>query len=100
MTPTVFNLEAERKEVVARRMGYGGDGVSVRRNLVAAKVIAAWPQVGQACVCHIVDYIDEHLQDFILDPSKCLLPEAEWPTSTPRSKDHAMVWYSESWRSS
>ncbi len=90
-----FDLEVERKEVVARRMGYGGDGASVRRNLTASKVIAAWLHVGQASVCPIVDYIDEHLQDFILDPSKCLLPEAEWPTTTHRSKVHASEaeWY-------
>ncbi len=48
--PALFNLAAERKEVVERRMGYGGEGVSVRRNLQADKRIAAWPKVGEGPV--------------------------------------------------
>jgi hypothetical protein len=84
-----FVLAAERKELTQRRLGYGGDGVSVRRDLDAIKVIAAWPKVGEACVCPIIDFIDEHLKALVADPHQCLLPEAEWPAATPRSKVYA-----------
>ena len=68
----------------------------MRRNLIASKLAAAWPKVGCAAVCNIVDFIDPHLCDAIADPRRCLLPETEWPTETPRSKVHASgsEWYS------
>ncbi len=76
-------------------MGYSGKFVSVRRDLDANKVVVAWPKVGEACVCSILNFIDEHLRDDLLDPQRCLLPEVEWPSETPRIKLDATdsQWY-------
>ena len=49
----------------------------MRRQLVASKVVAAWPPVGSAAVCPIIDFIDSHLRDDVLDPRRCLLPESD-----------------------
>ena len=45
--------------------------------------------MGSACVCPIIDHVSEELRDDLLDPSRCVLPEAEWPVDTPRSKVYA-----------
>ena len=69
--------------------------MSVRRDIKADKVIPAWPAVGSAAVCHISEFIDLHLKDELADPRSRLLPEAEWPVETPRSKVYASdaEWY-------
>ena len=93
---TSFDLERELRDLVERRQSsYGGEMISVRRSLVASKVVPAWPKVGEAAVCKIIEYIDEDLKSKILNPWECLLPVSEWPTRTPRSKVHASDedWY-------
>jgi hypothetical protein len=86
-----FSLQEHQRSLLEMRFTYSGDMVSVRRDLVASKVIAAWPAIGAACVCPIIEYVDEHLRDEMLNPLACLLPESEWPVQTPRSKVHATV---------
>ena len=90
-----FDLKAEHKSLEERRIAYSGEAVSVRQQLEAALVIPAWPEVGAAAVCPIIDVIDEHLVDELADPRQALLPESEWPSVTPVSKVHALVseWY-------
>ena len=90
-----FDLAQEQKLLLEKRIGYTGDVVFVRRELVACKVIPAWPAIGSAAVCNIADFIDQQLADEIADPRRCLLPESEWPVDTPRSKVHASdpEWY-------
>ena len=63
--------------------------VSVKRDLIADKVIPAWPKVGKACVVSMHDVVDSQLAADLEDPEHCLLPENEWPSSTPRSKVYA-----------
>ena len=70
-------------------MSYGGTVVSVRRDLVAALVIPAWPQVGKARVAPIARFVDEVLQDELPSHDSILLPESEWPKINPRSRVHA-----------
>ena len=41
------------------------------------KVIAAWPKIGEAVVCPVVNLIIEHLPHDIKEPTRCLLPESE-----------------------
>ena len=79
-----------------RKLNYSGEQVSVRRDLVDDKVIPAWPKIGVAVVCPIGNFINEHLDDDVEDPRRCLLPEPEWPEEVPRSKVHASdaEWYS------
>ncbi len=69
---------------------------SVRRSLDAVKVLAAWPAVGSACVCRIIDFAHEHLRNQLLNPRGCFLPDAEWPDQNQHSKVHATdaEWYS------
>ena len=84
-----FDLKSCSKNLLERKRGYGGEVVSVRRELVASRVIPVWPKVGEACVCDITDFIDEDLKAQMLNLAECLLPEAEWPSQTPHSKVHA-----------
>jgi hypothetical protein len=76
----------QQKFLLSKRVSYGGEVVSVRRELIAEKVIAAWPKIGEACVCPIISFVDEHLRDELLNPDGVLLPRTEWPAETPRSK--------------
>ena len=62
-----FTLADEASFLRSRRVSYDGV-VSVRRRLVADKVIPAWPAVGEACVCPIIEHIDPHLAEQIADP--------------------------------
>ncbi len=58
-----FSRLEQQEFLLSKRVSYGGEVVSVRRELVASKVIAAWPKVGEAWVCPILSYVDEHLRD-------------------------------------
>ena len=92
---TPFDASAERSLLLERKLSYSGELVSVRHELVASKVIPCWPKVGEAAVCPIVDFVDEHLVDDLANPLGCLLPESEWPLEVPRSRVHAndAEWY-------
>ena len=81
-----FDLQSEKVSLLERRISYSGDCVSVKRELTAHQVIPAWPKVGDACVVAIRDVIDAHLRAEIDHPEACLLPGAELPSVTPRSK--------------
>ena len=90
-----FAINAEIATLKERVSDYAGGTVSVRRKLVAAKVIPAWPKVGHACVVPIIDLVDAELQAELNSPESILLPEAEWPVTTPTSTVHATddEWY-------
>ena len=90
-----FSLDAEISALRERASDYAGGTVSVKRKLVAAKVIPAWPKVGHACVAPIIKLVDSELQAELNSPANILLPEAEWPLVTPKSKVHASddEWY-------
>ena len=61
----------------------------MRRKLIASKVIPAWPKVGKACVVPIQGLVDEELRAELEAPDSILLPESEWPSTTPKSTVHA-----------
>ena len=67
----------------------------MRRRLIAKMVIPAWPKAGHACVAPIVAVVDEELRAELASPDSILLPESEWPVTTPKSKVHANddEWY-------
>lgn len=90
-----FDFKEERKELLQRRTTYGAESVSVREELEADRTVPAWPKEGEACVVDVVDHVDQHLKDDLLDPARCILPESEWPKETPKSKVHASEaeWY-------
>ena len=79
-----------------KKLDYSGVAVSVKRRLVVELVVEVWPAVGHACVCPISDHVDEELRDDLLHPERCILPEVEWPETTPFSRvyDEDGEWYS------
>lgn len=83
------SLEELRDELVHRKVDYNGNVVSVRRRLTAAKVIPAWPEVGEAAQCGMEGLLQGELRDDLADPRRCLLPQSQWPEVTPRSSVHA-----------
>ena len=91
-----YNVDEQIKDLDAKVCGYGGDVVSVRRQLVADKVIPAWPKPEESCVAAIIEFMPEEIRDDLSDPSRCLLPKDQWPVARPRSKVHATnaEWYS------
>ena len=90
-----FPLAEHSRSLKERNSDYAGNPFSVKRTLVAAKVIPAWPKVGKACIVPIFDVVDKELQAELLAADCILLPEAEWPKVTPKSKVHASddEWY-------
>eukprot|EP00959_Pyramimonas_sp_CCMP1952_P236753 4947913-Pyramimonas_sp.AAC.1 len=63
-----------------------GEPVSVRRQLVASKVLPAWPRAGEAAAVPVTRFLDGELLDDVLNPSSCLLPPDEWPLDPPCSR--------------
>jgi len=90
-----FLLEEEVKNLVERKVSYAGTAVSVKRDLIASRVIPVWPKVGKACVAPFFNFVDSSLQAELLDTDAILLPESEWPKTTPKSKVYASdsEWY-------
>ena len=84
-----FSFDDSISSLEKRASDYAGGTVSVRRRLVAEKVIPAWPKVGHACVAPIITLVDAELQAELNSPSSILLPEADWPEVTPTSMVHA-----------
>ena len=92
---TPFSLDEHRQALQDRAPDYAGGTVSVRRRLVADKVVPAWPKVGHACVAPIISLVDDELKAELESPDNILLPVSEWPLATPPSKVHASddEWY-------
>ena len=85
----VYDLKEQIKSCTSKKVSYAGDMVSVKRDLIASKVVPAWPKVGKACVASIREVVDSQLVADLDDPDHCLLPQTEWPKETPRSKVYA-----------
>lgn len=71
----LHSLADEERFLSSERVSYVGEAVSVRRDLIASKVFAAWRKVGQACVGNIIDHVGEHLAVVRTDPRRFLLPK-------------------------
>ena len=84
-----YDLKKELQNCISRKVSYAGDMVSVKRDLVASKVLPAWPKVRNACVVSIHGVVGTQLKADLDDPDHCLLPQTEWPKETPRSKVYA-----------
>ena len=91
-----FDFAKQLKDLRELRMGYSGEDVSVRPTLIARKVIDIWPVIGRACVCPVVDFVSEEIRHDLLDPSRCVLPGAEWLEMTLSAIVYAepQEWYS------
>ena len=84
-----------RTHLQTLKIGYSGEVISVRRQLVCSQVTPAWPKPGSACLFPIIDFVHQELRDDLENPERCLLPRSQWPQKTPRSKVYATdsEWY-------
>ena len=71
------------------RFDYAGDPVVPLEDLVAERVIAAWPQVGEAAIQDAVDFVPDHIKKSLLNPTSCLKQLHEWPSKPAVSKVRA-----------
>lgn len=76
------------------RFDYAGDPVVPLEDLVAEKVIAAWPKIGEAAIQDAVDFVPPYIRKCLLNPSMCLKHLHEWPSQPTASKVRAS---SEEW---
>ena len=90
-----LSLDEHRQALRDRAPDYARGTVSVRRRLVADKVVPAWPKIGHACVPPIISLVNDELKAELESPDNILLPVSEWPLATPLSKVHASddEWY-------
>ena len=90
-----FSVADLREELLTLRIGYDGEIVSKRRNLIADLVVPIWPAPGKAAVAEVIGFVSEELQDDLSNPANCLLPRDQWPDFPPRSFVHASPseWY-------
>ena len=78
-----------RREAKEKKFAYNGEVISVRRELLADKVIPTWPQKGSAAVADIAAFLDGDLRKMYEDPYKCMLPREEWPETVHSSRVYA-----------
>lgn len=71
------------------RFDYAGEPVHPMEDLVADKVIAVWPAVGECAVQPVVEFLPDDLKEMIEEPKNCLLPPWEWPASPTKSRVRA-----------
>ena len=71
------------------KFDYSGEPINYMEDLVAEKVIPCWPQPGEAAVQDAVKFVPPVVREWLSSPSMCLLPEAAWPDSPPRSRVRA-----------
>ena len=81
--------EETSQHLATVRFDYQGEPVVAMEEITADKVIASWPQVGQAAVQDAPAFVPEPLRSRLLDPSKCLKPVHEWPTEPHESRVRA-----------
>ena len=66
-----------------------GEPIIPMEDLVASKVIGAWPKVGQAAVQDAESFLTRELKAKLCDPVSCLKPVEEWPDSPHESRVRA-----------
>ncbi|CAE7806385.1 unnamed protein product [Symbiodinium sp. CCMP2592] len=67
------------KKLKAKKFDYNGQPIDHMQDLVAERVIPAWPSVGTAAVVNLEDCLPADLKQAIQDPTAYLLPVAELP---------------------
>ncbi|CAE7940374.1 unnamed protein product, partial [Symbiodinium necroappetens] len=87
--------KAAAAKLCSKKFDYNGQPVERMRDLVAEKVLKAWPRVGSAAVVDLRDCLPEELRTALDRPRDFLLPEAELPERHRGSKVRAS---DEEWR--
>ena len=85
----IHPLTTSLAEIGKVKFDYGGEPVQYMEDLEAAKIIPCWPAVGEAAVQEARDFVPPHVQDWLDNPEKCLLPAAQWPEEPPVSRVRA-----------
>lgn len=90
-----FNARSWKSELSDVKMSYGGEAVLRACPLVADKVLPAWPDQASAASLDITHFVSGEILDDLLDPSRVLLPESQWPLAPKASRVHASDddWY-------
>ena len=65
--------------------GYWGEPVYVAEPITLLQVLASLPARGVAASVAVCEILEGQLRDQLRDPESLLLPEAEWPHTTPRA---------------
>ncbi|CAE7177202.1 unnamed protein product [Symbiodinium necroappetens] len=81
--------KAAAAKLCSKKFDYNGQPVEHMRDLVAEKVLKAWPKVGSAAVVDLRDCLPEELRTALDRPRDFLLPEAELPERHRGSKVRA-----------
>ena len=81
--------KAAAAKLCSKKFDYNGQPVEHMRDLIAEKVLKAWPKVGSAAVVDLRDCLPEELRTALDRPRDFLLPEAELPERHRGSKVRA-----------
>ena len=82
-------LEDSEAALQAARFDYQGDPVMMMEDIVAERVIGAWPEVGKCAVQDATRFLPADLEKKLLNPESCLKLTHEWPESPHHSKVRA-----------
>lgn len=85
----VSPLKVSQAELGRVRFDYGGEPIHYMEDLVASKVIACWPKVGEAAVQDARAFVPDHVREWLDNPQGCLLPQSSWPETPPKSRVRA-----------
>ena len=83
------SAKAAATKLCSKKFDYNGQPVEHMRDLIAEKVLKAWPKVGSAAVVDLKDCLPEELRSALDRPRDFLLPEAELPDRHRGSKVRA-----------
>ena len=83
------NFDEAGLQLATAKFDYMGEPIMPMEDLIADKVIAAWPKIGEAAVQDAVDLVPPALREVLLDPERALKPLHEWPSVPPSSRVRA-----------
>eukprot|EP00435_Cladocopium_sp_Y103_P025243 s2315_g6.t1 len=82
-------LEESSRALASARFDYAGEPVVPMEDIIAEKVIAAWPKEGEAAIQDAIDFLPPALKKKLLDPGSCLKQLHDWPDQPPKSRVRA-----------
>lgn len=79
----ISTLGVSRAELGRVRFDYGGEPIHYMEDLVASKVIACWPKVGEAAVQDARDFVPDSVRVWLDNPSRACCPRQLGQNSHP-----------------
>ena len=80
---------ALRDKLLTASEGYGGQAISICREMTAAQIIPTWPAIGSAAVQPVTKFLTGNLLAQVLQPIRGLRPQCDWPRPPRRGIVHA-----------